>query len=110
LKNETFPGNESQLLKLRYLLTIDDGLTIGSPEEDELITYPHEYHRMILTDFERKEGCEGLEFKNKELINKQRAVMTYLIKKMGSNLFSGKSIMNISLPINIFDVRSHLEV
>ena len=29
---------------------------------------------------------------------------------MGTNLIKGKSIMNISLPINIFDVRSHLEV
>lgn len=35
--------------------------------------------------------------------------MSYFLKKIGSNLFSGKSIMNISLPINLFDERSLLE-
>ena len=65
---------------------------------------------MINNEFERKIGEEGLIFTNKNIIEKQRAVMGYLIKKIGLNLIKGKSIMNISLPINIFDVRSHLEV
>ena len=65
---------------------------------------------MIHTEFERHTGKDGLVFLNKEVIEKQRAVMGYLIKKIGLNLIKGKSIMNISLPINIFDVRSHLEV
>jgi hypothetical protein len=65
---------------------------------------------MIYSDFERRQGAEGLVFVNKDIIEKQRGVMGYLIKKIGLNLIKGKSVMNISLPINIFDVRSHLEV
>lgn len=75
-----------------------------------MIKYPYEYHKMIKTDFEKKSGSSGLVFKNKKIIEKQRAVMGYLLKKIGMNLLKGKSIMNVSLPINIFDVRSHIEV
>jgi hypothetical protein len=64
------------------------------PPENEIIEYPYEYNKMVHCEFERKQG----------------AVMGYLIKKIGLNLIKGKSVMNISLPINIFDVRSHLEV
>ena len=52
---------------------------------------------------------DGLEFIDQETIRKQRGVLTYLIKKIGINLLSGKSIMNVSLPIHIFDSRSMLE-
>jgi hypothetical protein len=55
-------------------------------------------------------GTEGLEFIDQETLKKQRGVMTYMIKKVGANLLSGKSIMNVSLPIYIFDPRSVLEV
>lgn len=80
------------------------------PQEDEVIEYPYEYTKMIHTEFERKIGADGLIFINKPLMEKQRGVMGYLIKNIGLNLIKGKSVMNISLPINIFDVRSHLEV
>ena len=52
---------------------------------------------------------EGLEFINQDILQKQRNVIGHLVKKIGSNFFSGKSIMNISLPIDIFDCRSMLE-
>jgi hypothetical protein len=32
-----------------------------------------------------------------------------MLKKVGSNLFSGKSIISISLPVEIFETRSNLE-
>jgi hypothetical protein len=32
-----------------------------------------------------------------------------MLKKIGSNLISGKSIMSISLPVEIFETRSNLE-
>ncbi len=111
LKNEKIPGHEDQKLHIKYSLGYDGGLVIDQrPKEDEEIKKIYEYHKMIITDFEREEGSEGLIFKNKEIIDKQRAVMSYLLKNMGANLLSGKSIMNVSLPINIFDVRSHLQV
>ncbi len=55
-------------------------------------------------------GTEGLEYINQDILKKQRSVMTYMLKKIGANLLSGKSIMNVSLPLNIFDPRSVLEV
>ena len=33
-----------------------------------------------------------------------------ILKQMGSNLMAGKSIMNMSLPVEIFDTKSMLEV
>lgn len=55
-------------------------------------------------------GTEGLEFIDQETLKKQRGVFSYMVKKVGANLLSGKSIMNVSLPIYIFDPRSVLEV
>jgi len=63
-----------------------------------------------MNDYERKIGEDGLVYLNKEVIEKQRAVAGFLVKKFALNLIKGKSIMNISLPINIFDVRSLLEL
>lgn len=111
LKGQTFPGYDKQILDIRFILSSDLHTEINThPKEGEEITYPYEYNRMVKTDFERSIGEEGLIFKNKEIIDKQRAVLGYLVKKVGMSLLKGKSLMSISLPINIFDVRSHLEV
>lgn len=110
MKKETFPHHNNQSFNIRFLICLEGGLKIHYPQENETIKYTYQYHRMIITEFERKEGSEWLTFLNEEIISKQRSVMGYLLKKIGSNLLSGKSIMNICLPINIFDVRSHLEV
>ncbi len=32
-----------------------------------------------------------------------------MIKKIGSNLITGKSVLSISLPVEIFETRSNLE-
>lgn len=61
-------------------------------------------------EYERKFGSDGLVFTNDEVINKQRSVAGYLVKKIGLNLIKGKSIMNVSLPLTIFDTRSILEL
>lgn len=51
----------------------------------------------------------GLSYHNKKNIDNQKKVAGYLLKKIGKNLLSGKSIMNISMPIDIFDTTSFLE-
>jgi hypothetical protein len=53
---------------------------------------------------------KGLVFKDKIAIEKQDKVISYLIKKIGSSLIKGQSIMSISLPVNIFDKRTLLQV
>jgi hypothetical protein len=84
--------------------------TIVQPKEDEEIEYQCEYDKLLINEYERKLGSDGLVFINQEVIDKQRAVAGYLVKNIGLNLIKGKSIMNVSLPINIFDTRSILEL
>lgn len=48
-------------------------------------------------------------FINKEVIEQQKDVIKMIVKQLGSNIMSGKSIMNMSLPVEIFDGRSILE-
>lgn len=67
------------------------------------------------TLLEKKEfkitGAEtsALEYTNDKVISNQRGILLYLAKKIGVNLLTGKSIMNVSLPIKIFEPRSMLE-
>jgi hypothetical protein len=65
---------------------------------------------MIGLVYERTLKEPGLIFKDADMIAMQDKVISFLIKKIGSNLIKGKSIMNISLPITIFDKRSLLQV
>jgi len=60
-------------------------------------------------DFERDVKAGGLIYKNKQVISNQRKVMSKLIKQIGANFFQGKSVMNISMPVTIFDSCSFLQ-
>ena len=48
-------------------------------------------------------------FVNEELIQGQKDSLRFVIKQIGANLISGKSIVNVSLPVDIFEPRSLLE-
>lgn len=74
------------------------------------MTYKEKYYGHIKTEFIRTTGDVSLTYINQEIITKQRGIIGYFIKKLGSNFMSGQSIMSVSLPINIFDERSLLEV
>lgn len=65
---------------------------------------------MTFTDYERTNKESGLIFKDKDVIERQNKVLSYLLKKAGSSLIKGQSIMNISLPVTIFDKRTLLQV
>lgn len=69
-----------------------------------------EYDKILINEYDRVLGTDGLVYTNQAVIEKQRSVAGYLIKNIGLNLIKGKSIMNVSLPINIFDTRSILEL
>ena len=51
----------------------------------------------------------SLAYTNSSVVKNQRSTLLYLAKRIGVNLLTGKSIMNISLPIKIFEPRSFLE-
>ena len=48
-------------------------------------------------------------FINQNLIEGQKDSLKFVIKQIGANLISGKSILNVSLPVDIFESRSLLE-
>lgn len=50
-----------------------------------------------------------LEMVNQYLLKKQKQVVGYLLKQLGTALVTGKSVMSISMPIGIFEARSQLE-
>jgi hypothetical protein len=50
-----------------------------------------------------------LVFMNQKVIDAQKDVIKFIIGQLCSNLFSGKSIMHMSLPVDIFDDRALLE-
>lgn len=49
-----------------------------------------------------------LVFINFPQIQGQKDTLKYIIRQIGSNIISGKSVMNISLPVDIFEPRSLL--
>lgn len=51
----------------------------------------------------------GLHYLNIELMAEQKKVILSLLKQAGSNLIHGRSLMNVSLPLELFEKRSFLE-
>lgn len=54
-----------------------------------------------------KEG--GIIFIHKKKIEDQKGVLKFILSKMAKNLVSGQSILNISLPVDIFSAESNLQ-
>ena len=50
-----------------------------------------------------------LVYLNEDVIKKQRGVVGHMIKKLGANLLQGKSLIDVTLPIKIFEPKSFLE-
>eukprot|EP00340_Litonotus_pictus_P013163 CAMPEP_0170536896 /NCGR_PEP_ID=MMETSP0209-20121228/102406_1 /TAXON_ID=665100 ORGANISM="Litonotus pictus, Strain P1" /NCGR_SAMPLE_ID=MMETSP0209 /ASSEMBLY_ACC=CAM_ASM_000301 /LENGTH=480 /DNA_ID=CAMNT_0010838313 /DNA_START=269 /DNA_END=1712 /DNA_ORIENTATION=- len=64
---------------------------------------------MAEENFEKNYTDDGLIYTDLLVIERQREVVTYLVKKIGSHLLKGESVMNISFPVNMFDERSLLD-
>lgn len=67
-----------------------------------------EIEDVINTNF-RKNADGTIEMINKHHLKRQKQVLGQLIRQFGSNIFSGKPVMGLSLPVTIFEPRSHLE-
>ena len=66
-------------------------------------------HFFIKQDWERDIKNGGLLFINTKKVESQKRVIKFMLKKIGSNLLSGTSILSVSLPVEIFETRSNLE-
>lgn len=79
-------------------------------KDSNVVLFKHEYYKLSYLNYERTMKESGLVYKDKKVLEAQDKVISYLIKQFTKNLFNGESIMNISLPINIFDERTLLQV
>ena len=57
---------------------------------------------------DKKEGA--LIFVNEKKIEDQKGVLKFVLSRIGKNLLTGKSVLNISLPVDIFLDQSNLEL
>ena len=60
------------------------------PKKTEKIEYEIKYDELLRKDYSRNLGEDGLIYKREDVISKQRAVSTYLIKKIGSKFIKRK--------------------
>ena len=100
-------------LKISFGGGVSNSVTTKSTKEfkeDDKIEYNLPYEEHCFTHFIKAQGDDSLKFIEQKIIDKQRGVLTHFLSKIGSNLLSGSGIMNVSLPINIFDQRSLLEL
>ncbi len=106
------PINDSAKFKIRFTEgeAIEGSSISHKFKENEIIAYKMKYHEHCASQFIQAPGDPSLKFIDLKTIEKQRGVLSHLLTKIGTNILSGTGIMNVSLPINIFDERSLLEV
>ena len=108
-KNKLY-GGFSLNIDITDTVEPSDLIEINEISNDRLLEFEIKYNQLILTSYERIAKEDGLIYKDDKVISEQSKVLAYLIKKIGRNLLKGESIMNISLPVTIFDTRTLLQV
>ena len=64
---------------------------------------------ILRNDWKFLEATGEIQFINERAIAAQKDIIKYILKQIGTNLLKGKSIMSMSLPVDIFDNKSLLE-
>jgi hypothetical protein len=65
-------------------------------------------NKMIKENY-KKQKSGTLKMINQQLLKKQSQVLGYLIKQCGAAILTGKSVMQLSFPVTVFEPRSLLE-
>jgi hypothetical protein len=78
----------------------------GEVEIPDLPTPAGGYH---FTNYIHDEANGGLIYTDRDTISKQRRVLKHFIKKIGSNLIRGRSLLSVSFPVTIFQPISLLQ-
>jgi hypothetical protein len=71
------------------------------PSDYKPINYPQFPHH-IWRDEWKPAPDTGLFYINQKKIEIQKGIFKYVISKLGKNLLSGKGILSVSLPVDIF--------
>lgn len=67
-------------------------------------------HPVLTNDWKHDDKRGGLIFVNQKKLQDQKGVLKFVLSKIAKNLLQGKSILNISLPVDIFASKSNLEL
>lgn len=71
--------------------------------------YNPDYTHYVWRDEWKVNPLVGLNYIHQKKMEMQKGVLKYVISKMGKNLMSGKGILSVSLPVDIFGTESNLE-
>ena len=117
-----FPELAEKFLQKTNNNSIDDliihplNIHIGPSTKKNILTFKKEalffenYTQWPDVLYERKPKEEGLILTSTLQIENQKKIMSFLFKKIGKKLLNGQSVMNISLPVYIFDKRTMLQI
>jgi hypothetical protein len=112
LEGKTIGNVENAKFKVSFIEgigKISESSKFEQFKEGEKIPYNFNYENHVASHFVQSPGDTSLTFVDIKTMEKQRGVLKHFLTKIGSNLLSGSGIMNVSLPINLFDQRSLLE-
>ena len=79
---------------------------LKSEESKNPYIFDFPYENEWWLDYVSQPEKPGLLYKNEEAKKKIYKTAAYLVKKMGKNILTGKSILNVSFPVFIFDKRT----
>ena len=105
--------------KFNYELIIEKSLKTGEETQKEIDQNKIEfqpykfdiiYEKEWKIDYVNSPEKPGLLYINEEAKNKIYKTFKFLITKFGKNLFEGKSIINVSFPIFLYDKRTYAQV
>ena len=78
--------------------------------EYEPFNFDIQYEKEWKVDYVNSPEKPGLLYINEEAKSKVYRTFKFLVTKFGKNLFEGKSIINVSFPIFLYDKRSYAQV
>jgi hypothetical protein len=93
---------DQEILKKIEEAGVDEEVVKSPKTSDEKYSYYYTQGYII-------DPSIGLIYTNYELISKQRRLVFTLLKQVGKNILSGRSIMNISFPVYVFEPYSLLD-
>ena len=100
--------DDSANLKLNIEKKNSDEKDENNPNKE--MTYNKDYPNIVDKKYEKNPKYEGLLLLDTSIAERHKKVISWLITKIGTNLIKGQSVMNISLPVYIFDGRTMLEI
>ena len=70
---------------------------------NKLQTHNSNYHHFFKNEWKLNQEDGGLVYIAQDKIEKQKSVINFILRQIGTNLMKGKSILSISLPVDIFE-------